>query len=144
MAFFGLTHLGYQNSIKEVSKPALQDPVRARTQIGFRALPPLVDRNAPVRSIVPINQTSQYGKGPDGSHVEYSRLRMKHTRIPNSPQQMYSRPMTTSHQVGWWTTDQPLKVGQPWAHVPRKVKLHSEMSRFVDEMKLTNRQFTLF
>ena len=82
MSYFGLTHLGYQNTIKEDAKAALAQPVRAQTQIGFRALPPLKDKNPPERSIVPINQTSQYGKGPDGSHVEYSRLRMKHTRNP--------------------------------------------------------------
>ncbi|XP_005099551.1 testis-expressed protein 49 [Aplysia californica] len=144
MSFFGLTHLGYQNSIKEVSVPARQDPIRSKTQIGFLALPPLKDRNPPPRSIVPIDQLSQYGKGPDGSFVEYTRLRTKHTRNPDSPHTLYNRPMTTSHNVGWWTKDEPLRENQPWAHVPRRVKLHSEMSRFVDEMKLTNRQFTLF
>lgn len=144
MSFFGLTHLGHQNTIKEVSRPALADPVRSKTQISFRALPPLKDPNPPPRSICPIDQLSQYGKGPDGSHVEYSRLRMKHTRNPYSPHTLYERPMTTSHNIGWWTKDEPLKQGQPWAYVPRRVKLHSEMSRFVDEMKLTNRQFTLF
>jgi len=144
MAFFGFTHLGYQNAIKEHSTLSKADPIRAQTQIGFRALPPLKDKNPPVRSICPINQTSQYGKGPDGSYVEYTRLRMKHTRNPHEPHALYDRPMTTSHQIGWWSKDQPLQTGQPWAHVPRKVKHFSEMSRFVDEMKLTNRQFTLF
>ena len=82
MAFFGLTHLGHQNTVKEISIPARQDPIRSNTQIGFLALPPLKDRNPPPRSICPINQTSQYGAGPDGSCVEYTRLRQKHTRNP--------------------------------------------------------------
>ena len=82
MSFFGLTHLGYQNTVKEVSTASQRDPVRSKTQIGFLALPPLKDKNPPVRSIVPIDQLSQYGKGPDGSFVEYTRLRRKHTRNP--------------------------------------------------------------
>ncbi|KAK3800476.1 hypothetical protein RRG08_051758 [Elysia crispata] len=144
MSFFGITHLGYQNTLKEVSSASQKDPVRSKTQIGFLALPPLKDKNPPVRSIVPIDQTSQYGKGPDGSFVEYTRLRRKHTRMPQDPHHLYTRPATTSHSIGWWSKDEPLKTNQPWAHVPRKVKLNSEMSRFVNEMKLTNRQFTLF
>lgn len=86
MAFFGLTYAGYQNSIKEVSLASQQDPIRSKTQLGFLALPPLKDQNPPPRSIIPINQVSQYGKGPNDSYMEYTRLRNKHIRNPRGKQ----------------------------------------------------------
>ncbi|BFZ22456.1 hypothetical protein BsWGS_25495 [Bradybaena similaris] len=144
MAFFGLTYLGYQNSLKEVSVASQQDPIRSKTQLGFLALPPLKNQNPPPRSIIPIDQASQYGKGPDDSYTEYIRLRTKLTRNPSDLHQLYKRPATTSHNIGWWTKDEPLQVNHPWAHVPRRAKFRSEMSRFIDEMRLTNRDFTLF
>ncbi|CAL1526074.1 unnamed protein product [Lymnaea stagnalis] len=144
MSFFGLTHLGYQNTLKEVSVASQQDPIRSKTQLGYLALPPLKDPNPPQRSIVPINDISQYGSGHQNSYVEYSRLRHKHTRNPTEPTQMYLRPATTAQNIGWWTREEPLRHNQPWTYVPRKATLRSEMSRFVDDMKLTNREFTLF
>lgn len=82
MSFFGLTQLGYQNTIREGSARAKADPERSKTQLGFVALPPLTDKNPPRRSIVPIDQVSGYGPGPVGSHVEHTRMRTKHVRIP--------------------------------------------------------------
>lgn len=82
MAFFGLTYMGYQNTLKEVSVASQQDPIRSKTQLGFLALPPLKNQNPPPRSIIPIDQASQYGQGPDDSYTEYIRLRTKHTRNP--------------------------------------------------------------
>lgn len=82
MSFFGLTQLGYQNTIREGSARAKADPERSKTQLGFVALPPLTDKNPPRRSIVPIDQVSGYGPGPVGSHVEHTRMRTKHIRIP--------------------------------------------------------------
>uniref|UniRef100_A0A0B7A3J8 Uncharacterized protein n=2 Tax=Arion vulgaris TaxID=1028688 RepID=A0A0B7A3J8_9EUPU len=144
MAFFGYTHMGCQNYIKEVSVNSQLDPIRSKTQLGYLALPPLKNQNLPPRSVVPIDQVSQYGKGPDDSYVEYKRLRAKHARNPHDLCQIYTRPATTAQCIGWWTKDEPLQVNQPWAYVPRKPKFRSEMSRFVDEMKLTNHGFTLF
>ncbi|XP_059162420.1 testis-expressed protein 49-like [Physella acuta] len=144
MSFFGLTHLGYQNVVKEASVKSQQDPIRSKTQLGYLALPPLKDHMPMQKSIIPINDVSQYGKGPDRSYNEYVRLRAKHVRNPLSPHDIYLRPATTAHDIGWWTKDEPLRQNHPWTYVPRRVTIHSEMSRFVDEMKLTNRQFTLF
>lgn len=82
MSFFGISQLGYQNTLREATIQAKMDPVRSKTQIGFVALPPLAERNPPRRSIVPIDQVSGYGPGPQGSHVEYTRMRTKHIRSP--------------------------------------------------------------
>ncbi|KAL5010424.1 hypothetical protein ScPMuIL_012729 [Solemya velum] len=144
MAFFGLSQLGYQNAIREGSAQAKLDPLRSKQQLGFVALPPLQDKNPPRRSIVPIDQLSGYGPGPQGSYVEYTRMRTKHIRNPSEPHQIFRYPLATSKNYGWWTVYNPLKTTQPWAYVPRRVKINSEMTRFVDEMSLTNREFTLF
>lgn len=82
MAFFGITQLGCQNTIREGSARARMDPVRSKTQLGFIAFPPLVDKNPQKRSIVPINQVSAYGPGPQDSYVEHTRMRTKHIRTP--------------------------------------------------------------
>lgn len=82
MSFFGVTQLGYQNTIREGSARARLEPTRSKTQLGFIAFPPLVDKNPPQRSIVPVNQVSSYGPGPQDSYVEFTRMRTKHTRTP--------------------------------------------------------------
>ena len=82
MSFFGVTQLGYQNYIREGSTRAQADPLRSKQQLGFIAFPPLADKNPPRRSIVPINQVSAYGPGPQDSYVEYTRMRTKHIRTP--------------------------------------------------------------
>lgn len=144
MSFFGLTQLGYQNSVREGSSRARLDPVRSKTQIGFIALPPLTDKNPPKRSIVPINQVSSYGPGPQDSYVEFTRMRTKHIRTPKNSYELYNYPVSTAHGFGWWSQQEPLRDNMKWAHVPRQVKINSEMTRFVDQMALTNREFTLF
>ncbi|XP_061172950.1 sperm microtubule inner protein 11-like [Saccostrea echinata] len=144
MAFFGITQLGYQNTIREGTIQAKMDPIRSKTQIGFVALPPLKEKNPPRRSIVPIDQVSGYGPGPQGSYGEYTRMRTKHIRNPKEPFEIYRFPLHTSREVGWWTKEAPLKKNQPWTYVPRHVHVNSEMTRFVNEMSLTNREFTLF
>lgn len=82
MSFFGITQLGYQNAIREGSARAKYEPTRSKTQLGFCAFPPLVDKNPAQRSIVPINQVSAYGPGPKDSYVEFTRMRTKHIRTP--------------------------------------------------------------
>ena len=144
MAFFGLTQLGYQNTIREGSARSKADPVRSKTQLGFQALPPLQDKNPPRRSIVPIDQVSGYGPGPQGSHVEHTRMRTKHIRNPKEAIDIYRIPLGTSQQYGWWRTREPLRQNEPWSYVKRHVHVNSEMTRFVKEMNLTNREFTLF
>lgn len=82
MAFFGLTQLGYQNAIREGSAQSKADSLRNKQQFGYVSLPPLQDKNPPRPSIVPIDQVSGYGPGPQGSYVEYTRMRTKHIRNP--------------------------------------------------------------
>lgn len=145
MAFFGITQLGFQHYVREHSTLSkTSEPPRSTKQLGFIALPPLKDTNAVPRSIVPISQVSGYGPGAAGSHVEFSRLRTKHCRNHTEPQKLYYRPPTTASEPGWWYKDTPLYQTRPWTYVERKPRINSEMTKFVDNMALTNRQFTLF
>ncbi|KAK6182756.1 hypothetical protein SNE40_010368 [Patella caerulea] len=144
MSFFGLTQLGYQHTIRESSVPAKADPVRGNRQLGYLALPPLKDNCAAERSIIPESQVSSYGQGPNGSYVEYTRMKNKHIRKPKSTFELYRYPATTSAQYGWFNIHKPLHAKEPWTYVPRKVQINSEMTRFVNQMSLTNRQFSLF
>lgn len=82
MAFFGITQLGFQNYIREHSTIAKEDPARATRQLGFVALPPLKVKNPPPRAIVPVNETSSFGPGFEGSYGELTRMRTKHIRNP--------------------------------------------------------------
>ncbi|XP_025082268.1 testis-expressed protein 49-like [Pomacea canaliculata] len=144
MSFFGLTHLGFQNSLREYSKAAKEDPYRGSRQFDYTALPPLKDKNPPTRSVVPVDQVSGYGSGHEDSYVELTRMRFKHLRNPRPPTYFYFHPPTTSLEVGWWNKDSPLSVSRPWTHVQRKPQIYSEMTRFVDTMALTNKDFKLF
>ena len=88
MAFFGLTQLGYQDTIREhVKDPGLTPQHIFRSGIYRQEpkvrLPPIHKADLPEASIVPIDQVSGYGAGPVGSHVEFSRQRTKHIRNPN-------------------------------------------------------------
>jgi hypothetical protein len=96
MAFFGVTQLGFQHYEREYSTVAKADPERGPRQLGFKALPPLKDKNPKERSLVPISQTSNYGPGNQGSYVEYYRMRTKHTRNPAGEIGLLLLPLSSS------------------------------------------------
>jgi len=148
MAFFGLTQLGYQDTIREhVKEPEVTPQYVFRSGLYRNPsqvkLPP-IKKDLPQASIVPIDQVSGYGAGPTGSYIEHTRQRTKHIRNPAEPKDIYRRPVVTSAQTAQWRKDEPLRQQQPWSYVKRHVHLNSEMTRFVDEMSLTNREFSLF
>ena len=87
MAFFGLSQLGYQDTIREhLHKPGFTPQHHYRSG-EFRnpdavKLPPIDKSELPQASIVPVDQISGYGPGHQGSYVEYTRQRTKHIRNP--------------------------------------------------------------
>ena len=85
MAFFGLTQLGYQDTIREhVKDPMLTPQHIYRSGLSRQEpkiiLPPIDPNTLPQAPIVPINQVSGYGPGPLGSYGEFTRHRTKHIR----------------------------------------------------------------
>ena len=132
MAFFNLTKLGVQdpirNSLKE-SQPQRHVEQNSGAMSGTNS------------SIAP-NMSSQ----AHGSHAIYTQRLTKHQRPNQAPNEIYRKPITASQEHGWWmekktdATDNNLS----WTKIDRHVRVNSEMTRFVDEMTLTNKHFSLF
>lgn len=148
MAFFSLTQMGYQDTIRE----HMNDPPTTPQHI-FRSglhrdkgisLPPIDQNPKKHADIVPNGQLSGHGPGHEGSYKEYMRLRHKHIRNPQEIQDVYRHPVITSSEVARWRRDEPLREKEPWMYVKRRIHVNSEMTRFVNEMCLTNREFSLF
>ena len=140
--------MGYQDAIREHMNNPPETPQNIYRSGLFRergglTLPP-IDTEKKQASIVPTDQLSGYGPGHEGSHKEYVRLRHKHIRNPQENIEVYRYPPTTSGEVARWRRNEPLPEREPWTYVPRKVHLNSEMTRFVNQMALTNREFSLF
>ncbi|KAK2851659.1 hypothetical protein Q5P01_007935 [Channa striata] len=146
MAFFGLTHLGYQNPIGDkmlVSPRGASDSQDG--SINIRAgLPTLLqDQQGSLRctDVCDINlQLLPYS--PDihhGSHKRYKEM-VKRVETPRSPNQLYIMPVTDSQQYGWMLSKNP----EPWAQVKHFPRKRSEMTKFVEEISLTDREFNLF
>ena len=129
MAFFCLTQLG------------VQDPIKSALR---------TDNNQPNSAPTSKPEPQQGGQSPSkpsseaqGSYVKYTERLTKHQRTAAEPNEIYQKPVTSSHEYGWWKQD-----GAPenlrWTNVDRHARVNSEMTRFVDEMTLTNKHFTLF
>ena len=58
------------------------------------------------------------------------------------PQPSPLPPLPFAHLPGWWKRENPDALA--WTRQRRAVKVHSEMTRFVEQMAMTNREFSLF
>ncbi|XP_026187259.1 testis-expressed protein 49 isoform X2 [Mastacembelus armatus] len=74
-----------------------------------------------------------------GSHERYKEM-VKRIQTPRSPNQLYIMPLTDSHQYGWMVTKTP----EPWTQIKRFPRNNSEMTKFVKEVSMTDREFSLF
>ncbi|CAN9515354.1 unnamed protein product [Ophioblennius macclurei] len=143
MAFFGLTLLGYQNPIgdKMIANPRREShgddgvhniqsdrPPSGEERLGSSEL-----------SKVHIQQLPCSTDVHHGSHKQYKEM-VKRVQTPRSPNQLYVTPLTDSQQYGWMTSDSP----EPWTQGQRFPRKNSEMTKFVKEMSMTDRQFSLF
>lgn len=121
MAFFNLTHLGMQDPVRS----SLKEPCQTGTSH-------LLATAAPKTS-------SQY----QGSHAIYTQRSTKHQRPNYAPNEIYRKPITASQEHGWWI-EKNAERSLAWTKVERHVRVNSEMTRFVDEMALTDKHFSLF
>ncbi|KAG5446291.1 hypothetical protein CSKR_110330 [Clonorchis sinensis] len=99
MAFFGLTLLGYQNTIKEY----LREDGTPKAEVKL--------------PLIPVDQTSRY-TGHKNSYNEMRRLSILNTRPILGPREVYRIPLTTSHEYGFFI-DMP---GDKWERRPTKNK----------------------
>ena len=86
MAFFNLTQLGYQDTIREHVRHPDFSPQHLYRSGEYRnpdavKFPPIQNKaDLPRPDIVPTDQISAYGPGAQASHVEFTRQRTKHIR----------------------------------------------------------------
>ncbi|KAM9351007.1 sperm microtubule inner protein 11 [Symphorus nematophorus] len=143
MAFFGITHLGYQNPIGD---KMIENP-RGATHphdggINRAGLPPsLREKTGPLRCTDNVyQQPPPYSADiHHGSHERYREM-VRRIQTPRSPDQLYKMPLTDNQQYGWMTSKSP----EPWTQVKRFPRKNSEMTKFVNEMSATDQQFSLF
>lgn len=156
MAFFGLTQIGYQDTIREnVREPEVTPQYIFRSglyrdptfQISHQVTKKQ-DSEAASGGATASNAarygTIFYGPGHRGSNSEFTKMKEKHAVNPEGLTEIYRRPVITSADIARWRKDEPLPVKEPWTHVKRRAHVNSEMTRFVDRMATTNRDFSLF
>ncbi|XP_069579044.1 sperm microtubule inner protein 11 [Brachyistius frenatus] len=146
MAFFGLTHLGYQNPIGD--KMIVNPRGASQTQDGDLTIrPELPPSHQEQQGLLRCTDECKVYHQPllyspeihHGSHERYNDM-VKHFRTPRSPNQLYVMPLTDSQQYGWMMSKSP----EPWTQVKHFPRKNSEMTRFVQEMSMTDREFSLF
>ncbi|XP_032377270.1 testis-expressed protein 49 [Etheostoma spectabile] len=146
MAFFGLTHLGYQNPIGDKMIVNPRGPSQfldgeSNTRAG---LPPSHQEE---QGTLRCNDTCSVYHQPlpysadihHGSHERYREM-VKRVQTPRAPNQLYTVPLTDSQQYGWMISRSP----EPWTQVKRFPRKNSEMTKFVKEMSATDPDFSLF
>ncbi|CAI9536026.1 unnamed protein product [Staurois parvus] len=124
MAFFGLTNLGYQAPL-QAARIQEESGTSGKTTTKFSAL-------APQCSYV------SYGK--------YQEMVRRHQDL-RTPKQTQKIPLTTAQQYGWWLPQDPKakpESAHPWIQSTRYPMVNSPMTRFVDQMAVTDKQFRLF
>ncbi|XP_076022585.1 sperm microtubule inner protein 11 [Genypterus blacodes] len=148
MAFFGLTHLGYQNPIgdKMIVNPkgtsqAENDDVRSRA-----GLPPSPSLQEPLRPLGCTdmrrvsNQPLPYSSSIHHRSQERYKEMVKRGQTPRSPNQLYVMPLTDSQQYGWLTSKEK---SEPWTQVERFPHKRSDVTKYVEEMLKTDPEFSL-
>ncbi|XP_054465437.1 testis-expressed protein 49-like [Anoplopoma fimbria] len=120
MAFFGVTHLGYQNPIgdKMIVNPRAASHPRDVGNIRSGPPPSLQEHQGPLRCTDTCNVYHQpllYSVDlHHGSHERYKEM-VKRVQTPRSPNQLYTMPLTDGQQYGWMVSRSP----EPWTQVKR-------------------------
>jgi len=134
MAFFNLTRLGLQDPIKAaVTKPGttpapVDHPGTSKSTSGAQ-------RTTLSEPVYPNSEAN-------GSYVKYRERVHKHIRPKLGPNEIYHTQVTTNINYSYWMKDGV--QNESWTQNEHHPRVVSEMTRFVDEMTLTNREFTLF
>ncbi|XP_077339437.1 sperm microtubule inner protein 11 [Lithobates pipiens] len=124
MAFFGLTNLGYQ-------APLLAARIQEDSGISGK------------------NTTKLPALAPQCSYVSYGKYQemVRRHQDLRTPKQTQRIPLTSAQQYGWWLPQDPKakpESDHPWIQSTRHPMINSPMTRFVDQMAVTNKEFRLF
>ncbi|KAK7881673.1 hypothetical protein WMY93_030082 [Mugilogobius chulae] len=144
MAFFGLTHLGYQNPLgdKLIVSPsgpsrfwALQSRESDPSAPGqLQTSTTTTEQSSILHKPLPFSSETH-----QGSHARYKEM-IRRVKTPRSPNELYVTPVTDNQQYGWLLSHS----SEPWIQVKRYPVKHSEMTKFVAEMTKTDPEFTMF
>ncbi|XP_076839938.1 sperm microtubule inner protein 11 [Brachyhypopomus gauderio] len=146
MAFFGITNLGYQNPFGDrMLSSSLKTP---DSQEGrWEKVPPLV--SSPRRPTCTETCSVHIQPAPSsvdthqGSQTRYREM-IRRVQTPRAPNQLYCVPITDNQRYGWWFSVNETRTCDSWTKVHRFPRKNSEMTKFVKEMSMTNREFSLF
>ncbi|KAG8585905.1 hypothetical protein GDO81_005192 [Engystomops pustulosus] len=159
MAFFGITRLGYQDPLRaaqipggQITCPGHQDPLRAAQIPGGQITSP--GHQDPLRAAQITGENEKHGyklppPDPSSPYISYEKYkelvrRHQHLRTPKQTQKM---PLTSAQQYGWCLPEDPKEKAEnvyPWLQSARYPMINSPMTRFVDQMAITNKEFRLF
>nr|XP_046252397.1 testis-expressed protein 49-like [Scatophagus argus] len=130
MAFFGMTHLGYQNPIGD---KMIVNPKGASHPQGLSKS--LEEQQDTCNVTLPRSYCADTHQGSHERHKEM----IKRNQTPRSPNQLYKMPLTDNQQYGWMLSKSP----EPWTQVKRFPRKNSEMTKFFEEMSVTDQSFSL-
>ena len=123
--FFNLTQLGLLDPIKSVMKPDSQsEPSCLAHTLSPKPLP---EHN--------------------GSYRKYVDIMRKHQRNTKGPNDLYSHTITSSQAYGRWLIEHAHSSSRDDSWITNPGRFHhsnSEMTRYVDDMALTNKDFRLY
>ncbi|XP_051961070.1 testis-expressed protein 49-like isoform X1 [Xyrauchen texanus] len=154
MAFFGITYLGYQNPIRDRMLPSAQNKPVDRDVSRMDAvhgLPPISSHRGRTcadlcRCKFTINPTIRTHR------LQLNKVRfcliaiiaVADVKMCCAPRELYRVPLTDNQQYGWWVSTGGPQNQEPWTQNRRFPRKNSEMTKFVDEMSMTNQDFSLF
>ncbi|KAM5182418.1 sperm microtubule inner protein 11 [Mantella aurantiaca] len=124
MAFFGLTNLGYQAPLQTA---------RLQQDSGVNG-----ENSTKLPALAPQCSYVSYGK--------YQEMVRRHQYL-RTPIQTQRIPLTAAQQYGWWLPRDPKEKPEsahPWIQCTKYPMINSPMTRFVDQMAVTNKEFRLF
>ena len=154
---FGITGQGFQNPISDHLQPIPKEELERRQK-----KPDITDPDFAETLPLPVtdcfNDSIYSNKGNDGklqnSYSKLTTIQKKHIRHPKNPNELYDVPLTDNQKYGW---HQPKEVSletqkreaektekRPWYENGMSGRRNSPMTKFVDNMALTNREFSLF
>ncbi|KAL4655490.1 hypothetical protein GN956_G5981 [Arapaima gigas] len=127
MAFFGITSLGYQ------------DPFASRKlSSGVETSADCAGEENDARSSSESTKPACTSYTHNGSQQKYKEM-LKRNKTPRPPSHLYRVPLTDNQQYGWW-----IEKKEPWMNISHFPCKSSEITRFVKEMSMIDREFDLF
>ena len=149
---FGITGQGFQNPISDHKIKSQENKEDKRTpdinDPDFAETLPLSVQDS-------FNDPIYSNIGNDGSYTKLTTIQKKHIRHPKNPNEQYDTPLTDNQNYGWHSpeddnnkdeekTQKTKKKEKWWVNNERCGRRNSPMTKFVDDMALTNREFSLF